>query len=253
MKFIVCLVIVGFVPSLAVAQGLWNNGSTPYGDAMRGQGRYLDGLSAYLYSKGQYESQRQDAINKSIENWEKYFNVKQGMQDERRERLYGKDYLDKEEHRLNQAERRHALRERERNLIKRGVLPEKPEKRIIIRGRTYKTYKDWTKTYDYVLLKLEHQEKTLLREIDKRMTEVRYKQSLGMANYYESLSYAQMQRHRRKKLVASLMGQSYKVPKPSFPKLERELEVYFKNLDAVRVQIEGLRKFIEINGNQEWR
>jgi len=146
--------------------GDYHHASTAAEGYLSGLGRLRRGQARFLEGLGRYQNMHQEARTKAIENWSFQVETWWYLKDARREREYGKDYLDKETHRLNQAERRYGLNERRKQLVQKGVLPQPKKQSCIIRGRKYVTVADWRKTADYVLHRLEIEEKNFIKERD---------------------------------------------------------------------------------------
>ena len=145
-------------------RGDYGHASTSAEGYLSGLGRLCRGQARFLEGLGRYQNLHQEARTKAIENWSFKVETWQYLKGRYRERKYGEDYLDKETHRLNQAERRYDLNQRKQALIQKGVLPASKAQSITIRGYKYKVYKDWKKTADHVLHRLEVAEKNLIRK-----------------------------------------------------------------------------------------
>lgn len=205
-------------------------------DLRRSTGRYLEGL-------GRYQNDHQDARTKAIDNWDHSVRTKWALQDSNRERRFGYSYLDRYENKLNQAERRFQLRQREKDLIAKGVLPPKPTGQwIVIRGKKYNTVAEWRGTRDYVLHQSELAERRLIREIEKLRAERRHKQAIAFSVWWERKGYAGKQRYQaQRSLAAKFPGHPSPRPKFQFPDIERNIEVHFRVLKKVRDQQEQFR------------
>lgn len=153
--------------------GDYNHASTAAEGYLSGRGRLAEGQARFLEGLGRYQNMHQEARTKAIENHSFRVETWWYLKDRRREREYGRDYLDKETHRLDQAERRYALNQRRQALIQKGVLPAPKPQSCVIRGHKYKTYKDWKKTADYVLHRLEVAEKNLIRKAQNQGLDVK--------------------------------------------------------------------------------
>ena len=113
-------------------EGYWRG----YADWMRGCGEWLQGL-------GEYQNLYQQAYRQSTENWANDVRTKWTIQDEYKARNRGPSYLDLWQKGMDNAERRYALKQRENELIRKGVLTPRPEPYIMIRGVKYKSFQEY--------------------------------------------------------------------------------------------------------------
>jgi hypothetical protein len=225
---------------------------TPEEARLNGWSRLWRGLGAYWDRIGDYFIDREIARERAIENHGKavreWWSLKNGYE----ARNQTENYLDYQERRLDTAERRYALIQREQSLIDAGVLPQKKKQSITIRGRTYNSVAEWKGTADHVLHKLEMEEKRLIGETLKLQEERCYREAVASQRWWNRLGIVGQHRYTTKRDAALLMG--WEPPRPphvEFSDIEIGMTAHFNVLDKVRKQQQEVRRFIAIHGNKK--
>lgn len=211
-------------------------------DMARGYGKFLEGL-------GNYELLHQEAESWRNSNYMQWLENRQRAQDLYRERHHSYNYLDSFERKLDNAERYHKLKQRELDLIDKGVLPPKKYPSIVIRGREYNNVYEWRKTVDYKLNELENYEKRLLDEIDDLRAERKYNESIAYRKWWESKPWYSQQKYLQRKSWVNTTEQSLMSPRFEFKDIEIKLSAHFDALARVRHEIEKLKEYIKTKGN----
>ncbi len=179
----------------------WNGGyhhATPAEGYLRGRASLMAGRGIYLRSLGMYRIYNEEARSLNLDNRKKYHDLFWYRKDQWQARRDAQPkYIDRYEHKLDQAERRHKLKQREKQLIADGVLPPKPEPFIKYNGKKYKSYEDFKGTEGWLLMK----QKALIRE-HKRMVEKQHKkerqqEAIEFLAWRGKLGYVGQQRYMR--------------------------------------------------------
>lgn len=215
-----------------------------YADVVRSVGRYLEGL-------GTYENMHEEARSKRIDNWSKSVQTQWEIQDEKKRRQSENNYIKRWTKRLDDAEARHALQQREDGLQAEGVLP--PKKKIhtyTTRGRTYASFEDWLKTADHYLFRLERAEQNMMKEIRKTMDERRDREATSFLAWWNKQDMVSRDHYTHQKSLARVMNEPQPVrPKPKFPDLEMKIESQIKVLDQIRAEQDKVKSIMKTKGN----
>lgn len=212
---------------------------------LRGLGRYNRDTGKAIERIGVYNNLQQEAYRRALDNWDQRIRQNWERDDiyQSRKNRSKRSWIEREKHRLDMAEARHALKLREADLIKRGVLPTKPKKSITIRGVKYNSVAEWRKTYDWNLHHLEMHEKEILRKIAKAKDECQSHQSIAFLAYWDNLSYVGRQRYAIMRSGASPIP-SYASTVPCPPEIEEKIKGHRAELSMlyrVRTMIRELQ------------
>jgi len=258
MKYtLIAVMVLGSLCSTAFAGGPWyyerptyRHASTAEEGILTGWSRWWRGVGDYLDSVGNYMIESEVARKQYIENEDQRIRTNWKIQDDYAERIRSENHLDRWEKKLDDAERRHALKEREAELIAKGVLPPKEDPHMVIRGRKYETVDEWRVSADYYLHRLELEEKRILDHIDELIGEREYRESIAFQNWWDGMSLSQRQDYIRRRDHHETLGipQAH-APIVEFKDIEIELGAYFSALDRVRIKKEFAKQFINIRGN----
>jgi|TARA_Y100000034_G_scaffold42710_2_gene52282 hypothetical protein len=131
----------------ATAQGPWGG---PWGGAdtatsanLRGAGQLLHGQADRLRALGDYRIRQQQAYSRYLENNNARIRLRWAIKDDYKARNARPSYLDRMEARMDVAERRFALKQRENDLIEKGILPPKPKPGFTRNGIRYESYAEY--------------------------------------------------------------------------------------------------------------
>jgi len=221
---------------------------------LNGWARFLWGLGSYWDRIGDYLLDREIARERAIDNYQRGVREWWSLQDEYKSRNKTENYLDWQERRLDTAERRDALAQREQSLIDAGVLPTKKKPSTTIRGRTYNSVAEWKGTADHYLHELEMEEKRLVGEVSKLQEDRRYRESIAFQRWWNRLGIVGQHRYTTRRDAALLMG--WEPPRPphvEFSDIEIGITANFNVLDKVRRQQQVVERFIATHGNKKIR
>lgn len=184
------------------------------------QGLYLQGL-------GNYQIQRQRAIDLSIQNWENKVRTRWEIQDEYRERNKTPNYIERRHKALDLAEQRHALKQREQELIDKGILPPKKPGYFVHKGKKFYSIEEWKKSPEYWEMKKEQAEKARKLEEEKRLKEIQRQKDLeDLRRYRQDPLYFEKRRIDEK-----------------LKKMEEQMPSAKERMDNIyREQVEWLKK-----------
>jgi len=224
--------------------GDYNHASTAAEGYLSGVGRLREGQARFLEGLGRYQNMHQEARTKAIENWSFGVETWWYLKDQYRERKYGKDWIDKENHRLDQIERRKMLEWRKKDFIAKGMLPKPQPQSCVIRGRKYKTVDEWKGTADHILHQLELQE----RDIRNALKKLRSTDAFRRVVEWERMSEYERHRYRTKQKAAAVLGE----PTPDLI-TRKGREMAELSLEEAQRQVlakqKAVKEFIKIKGN----
>lgn len=207
----ILVTIILLTPQICSAQMFpaywgWGRASTPLEGGLTGMARLAIGNGYFLRSLGAYENQTQDARRKAIENWS--FSVREwwAIRDEYKERNRY-NALDREEERLDTAERRHKLKLRESDLIAQGVLPPRPESSVTVMGKKFKNRKEWEESPEYAHINNLHKIKEVVRDMERIADEAEKAHNLEKLAEYRRLSPEERIRRNNKKMAEQFIDE----------------------------------------------
>lgn len=147
---------------------------------MTGAGRLAAGVGIYIDNLGRYQINHEVARRLYIDNRSHYIRERWRIKDEYKER-FRRDhptYAERLENRMDMAEKMHALRQREKELIEKGILPEPGKPAFIYKGESYPSYEAFKQTAAYQDMMAEVAAKRKERELEKIRQEERRQQAV---------------------------------------------------------------------------
>ncbi len=234
------LLLTSSVEAQFVPRTFWgcNRAATVGESYLNGAANLAAAQGLYLQGLGNYQIQRQRAIDLSIENWESRVRTRWEIQDEYRKRTKTENYIEKRHRSLDLAEQRHALKQREQDLIDKGILPPKKPGYFIHKGKKFHSIEEWKKSPEYWEMKKEQAEKEIKLEEEKRLKEIQRQKDLEDLRRYRQDPYY-FEKNRREERVREIMGEEYwrKFHEMTPEEYERDrMDYVYKN------QIEWLKK-----------
>lgn len=141
--FIMMVFLLG--PTITQAQvpsNPWYGADTAQSAGFKGLGQRLRGEASRIQALGDFHTKRQQAYNQYLDNTNKKIRYRWALKDDAKARRNAQpNVLDRMESRMNMAERRYALKQREDDLIKRGILPpRKVSNGFYYKGERYNSY-----------------------------------------------------------------------------------------------------------------
>lgn len=156
------------------------------------QGLYLQGL-------GSYQIQRQQAIGISIQNWEQRIRTRWEIQDEWKERNKTENFIQRKNRALDLAEQRHALKQREQDLIDRGILPPKKESGFYHKGKFFTSIEEWKESPEYAQMLKERKQRERKLALEKELKEQQLAKDMEeLRKYQQDPDYFQKKRIRER-------------------------------------------------------
>jgi hypothetical protein len=201
-------IVIGIVllcASEANAQVIWSapwgyhHASTAAEGYLTGKARLhaANGLAARYF--GQYLVDRERAYNQHIQNEADRIRTRWEIQDEyrARQRSLHPNYLERKARSLDMAEQRHALKLREEELRKKGILPPKPEPYFAYKGVKFKSYDEFKKSDLYWEMIKERDKKRAEREAEEAAAEARRQESIDFMRMWAKMSFLARERYSR--------------------------------------------------------
>jgi hypothetical protein len=178
-------------------------GATVAGSYLAGAAQYSIGQGMYLESLGRYYNLEQQAYNQAITNRSYNIEEKWRIRDEYRARIRRDHpgYVERENRKLNQAEKIHALNERKAGLVKQGIIPPSPKPSVSISGQQYSSVTDWKKSPEYPRYISAQEEKERAQRLEEEIEAQRQAAALETLRNYRRLSPFEQMEYSHKKRV----------------------------------------------------
>lgn len=204
MKTTLIMVIALLFPTITQAQHPWYGYSYGYSGAdtarsanLRGFGQMLRGQANRLRALGTYQEKYQKSYSRYLDNVDKRIRNRWAIKDEAAKRKAARKAarhiragksLDRMEEKMNLAERYHALKQRERDLREKGILPPKHTgfNWFGIHYESYAVFK-LSPAYNNMIAK---RDARLARDaIEKEIKEMRYQNAMSFLRMHRKMSY----------------------------------------------------------------
>lgn len=203
---ILCLgIIASLFTAEADAQQVWTapwgyrHASTAAEGYLSGRARLTVANGIALRHFGKYLIDRETARSQAIDNTAKRIRTRWEIQDEyrTRQRRLHPTYPERMEKRLDMAEKVHALREREKALIDKGILPPKPVPSFTYKGHKFKNYAEFKKSDLYWDMIKERDARLAKREAEKKAAEARRQQAVEFGRMWAGMSWLAREKYSR--------------------------------------------------------
>jgi hypothetical protein len=176
--------LLGVMTTTAQAQHPWfgyggfGGADTAQSAGLRGLGQALHGQADRLRAAGEFRERNQRAYSDYLDNTDKRIRLRWAIKDDYKARNVRPSYLDRMEARLDMAERRAALKQREQDLIDKGILPAKPKPGFTRNGIRYDSYADFKLSPGYDEMIAERDARIAQRKAEEAAKEARYQESI---------------------------------------------------------------------------
>lgn len=197
------MLCLGVFVSTAQAQWVVPN-PFPYRHASTAAEGYLSGAARLwigqgyaVDSYGRYLRNREEARRQYIDNWSHSVRQRWAIRDEYKARNKTENYLDRKERMLDQAERRHALKLREEQLIEKGILPPKKKGYFMHKGKKFHSIEEWRKSPEYAQQMDENRMKELQRNAENLAKAKQQQEALDFLRMWRGMSYFAREQYSR--------------------------------------------------------
>lgn len=207
-RMLILLIAVMLSTSTADAQ-VWRNGrwcAIPVGRSstvaegyLSGAGKLLAGKGIFLQGLGEYLNDYEYARRNYIDNWNHYVHTRWAIRDEwlARQKAAHPDWPTRRMRQLDLLEQAAAVRSRETELEKKGILPPKPESGIIVKGKLFDSYEDFKGSPEWHQVRIEAELRELDRLEKEQQAEIRLQQAIEFGRMWASMSPLQREQYVR--------------------------------------------------------
>jgi hypothetical protein len=148
----------------------WIARSSTVGESyLNGAANLAAARGLYLNSLGNYQIQRSQALDLQIQNWKNRITTRWEIKDEWKDRNKTENFIQKKNRNLDNAVKRHALKQREKDLIEKGILPPKPKSGFWHKGAFFTSVEEWKLSPEYAQMIEERQENQKLLDLEREM------------------------------------------------------------------------------------
>lgn len=230
MKFLLLpMICVGMFVSTAQAQWVipnpypYRHASTAAEGYLSGAARLMIGRGYAVDSYGRFLINRESARRQAIDNWSHSVRERWAIRDEYKARNKTENYLDRKERMLDQAERRHALQQREDELREKGILPPKTKGYFIHKGKKFYSIEEWKKSPEYAQQMDENRMRELQRNAEKLAEQKRQQDALDFLRMWRKMSYFDRERYSRLSAAEKARRlEEFKNPELLYKRLEEQ-------------------------------
>lgn len=196
------LIAVLLIPTSALAQNGGNTINLPQAvtaeeSFLAGAARLWVGRGYFLESYGNYLNLRESARQQYIDNWSHRIRTRWAIQDEYKMRNRKENYLDYRERAMENAIRRHALDQKEKELIEKGILPKKQEPGFVIRGKKFKTLEEYYASEEYKLEQRDREHRKVLEAQKEADEAARHKEAVAFARMWDKMGFFEREKYSR--------------------------------------------------------
>mgnify|MGYP005634267415 FL=1 len=155
---------------------------------LRGLGQAMHGQADRLRALGEFRQRNQGAYSDYLDNTDKRIRLRWAIKDDYKARNVRPNYLDRMEARLDMAERRAALKQREQDLINKGTLPPKPKPGLTYHGVRYDSYAEFKLSPGYDEMIAERDARIAQRKAEEAAKEARYQEAVVFGRMWAKMA-----------------------------------------------------------------